>query len=68
MIIKHIGSKVLDLVPKYHTLEQTWPPSSVDLFPNEQNFDLDKSRQRFYHSLKEHHNISNIPKFRCKML
>jgi hypothetical protein len=24
----------------------------MDLFPNEQNFDLDKSRQRFYHSLK----------------
>ena len=34
MIIEHIGidiSKVLDLVPKYHTLEQwqTWPRSSV---------------------------------------
>ena len=41
---------------------------SMDLFPNEQNFDLDKSRQTFYHSLKEHHKISNIPKFRCKML
>jgi hypothetical protein len=40
----------------------------MDLFPNEQNFDLDKRRQRFYHSLKEHHKISNIPKFRCKML
>ena len=40
----------------------------MDLFPNEQNFDLDKSRQKFYHSLKEHHKISNIPKFRCKML
>jgi hypothetical protein len=24
----------------------------VDLFPNEQNFDLDKSRQKFHHSLK----------------
>jgi hypothetical protein len=31
--------------------------SSVDLFPNEQNFDLDKSRQKFHHSLKEHHKI-----------
>jgi hypothetical protein len=40
------------------------PGSWMDLFPNEQNFDLDKSRQR----LKEHHKISNIPKFRCKML
>jgi hypothetical protein len=31
-------------------------------------FDLDKSRQKFHHSLKEHHKISNIPKFRCEML
>ena len=37
----------------------------MDLFPNEQNFDLDKSS---YHSLKEDHKISNIPKFRCEML
>ena len=41
---------------------------SMDLFPNKQNFDLDKSRQNFSHSLKEHHKISNIPKFRCEML
>jgi hypothetical protein len=26
------------------------------------------SRQKFHHSLKEHHKISNIPKFRCEML
>ena len=32
------------------------------------NFDLNKSRQKFHHSLKEHHKISNIPKFRCEML
>jgi hypothetical protein len=38
----------------------------MDLFPNEQNFDLDKPRQTFHHSLKEHHKISNIPKFRCE--
>ena len=31
------------------------------------SFDLDKSRQKFHHSLKEHHKISNIPKFRCEM-
>jgi hypothetical protein len=37
-------------------------------FPNEQNFDLNKSRQTFHHSLKEHHKISNIPKFLCEML
>ena len=35
---------------------------------NEQNFDLNKSRQKFHHSLKEHHKISNIPMFRCEML
>jgi hypothetical protein len=40
----------------------------MDLFPNEQNFDLDKSRQTFPHSLIEHHKISNIPKFRCERL
>jgi hypothetical protein len=33
-----------------------------------QNFELNKSRQNFHYSLKEHHKISNIPKFRCKML
>jgi hypothetical protein len=32
------------------------------------NLDLNKSRQKFHHSLKEHHKISNIPKFRCEML
>jgi hypothetical protein len=24
--------------------------------------------QKFHHSLKEHHKISNIPKIRCEML
>jgi hypothetical protein len=42
--------------------------SAMDLFPNKQNFDLDKFRQTFHHSLKEHHKISNIPKFRCELL
>jgi hypothetical protein len=40
----------------------------IDLSPFEWNFDLDKSGQKFHHSLKEHHKISNIPKFRCEML
>ena len=40
----------------------------MDLLPNEQNFDLDKCRQKFYHGLKEGHKISNIPTFRCEML
>jgi hypothetical protein len=39
----------------------------MDLLPNKQNFDLDKCRQKFHHSLKEHHKISNILKFRCKI-
>jgi hypothetical protein len=48
--------------------ENTTYLCAMDLFPNEQNFDLDKSIQKFHHSLKEHHKISNIPKFRCEML
>ena len=47
---------------------QTFENDPMDLLPNEQNFDLDKSLQKFHHSLKEHHKISNIPKFRCEML
>ena len=47
----------------------TFVRATMDLFPiNEQNFDLDKSGQKFHHSLKEHHKISNISKFRCEML
>ena len=41
---------------------------TIDHLRNRQNFDLNKSRQKFHHSLKEHHKISNIPKFRCEML
>ena len=36
--------------------------------PINQNFELNKSRQKFHHSLKDHHKISNIPEFRCKTL
>jgi hypothetical protein len=36
--------------------------------PYEQNVDVGKSRQTCYYSLKEHHKVSNIPKFRCEML
>ena len=42
--------------------------AKTDHLRNRQNFDLNKSRQKFHHSLKEHHKISNIPKFRCEML
>ena len=41
---------------------------TIDHLRNRLNFDLNKSRQKFHHSLKEHHKISNIPKFRCEML
>ncbi len=41
---------------------------SMDHLHYRLNFDLNKSRQKFHHSLKEHHKISNIPKFRCEML
>ena len=41
---------------------------SMDHLRNRLNFDLNKSRQKFHRSLKEHHKISNIPKFRCEML
>jgi hypothetical protein len=40
----------------------------MDHSPINQNFELNKSGQKFHHSLKEHHKISNIPKFRCEML
>ena len=56
------------------TLKRLHVKSSSDLLvlmdhsPINQNFELNKSRQKFHHSLKEHHKISNIPKFRCKML
>jgi hypothetical protein len=43
--------------------------SVIDLSPFEWNFDICKSAgQKFHHSLKEHHKISTIPKFRCEML
>jgi hypothetical protein len=42
--------------------------SLIDHLRNRLNFDLNKSRQKFHYSLKEHHKISNIPKFRCEML
>jgi hypothetical protein len=41
---------------------------SMDQSDIEHNFELNKSSQNFHHSLKERHKISNIPKFRCKML
>jgi hypothetical protein len=34
--------------------------SRIDLSPYEWNFDLDMPGQKFHHSLKEHHKISEI--------
>jgi hypothetical protein len=41
---------------------------AIDHLRNRLNFDLNKSRQKFHHSLKEPHKISIIAKFRCEML
>jgi hypothetical protein len=41
---------------------------AIDLSPYEWNFVLDMPGQKFHHSSKEHHKISNIPKFRCEIL
>jgi hypothetical protein len=40
----------------------------MDYYLMNKIFYLDKSKKQFYHSLKEHHKISTIPKFRCEML
>jgi hypothetical protein len=40
----------------------------MDQSPINQNFDLNYSRQNFITAWKSNHKISNIPKFRCKML
>jgi hypothetical protein len=52
-------------------LINNWKTSLHFLVWTEYFYHLDKnfkSRQKFHHGLKEHHNISNIPKFRCEML
>jgi hypothetical protein len=53
---------------KYQEFGHLTQQDIMDHSPINQNFELNKSRQKFHHSLKEHHKISNIPKFRCKML
>jgi hypothetical protein len=59
---------LLSLFPPTALCVAAWFTLAIDLSPYEWNFDLDKSGQKFHHSLKEHHKISNIPKFRCEML
>ena len=56
------------LIHSFTSIRRRKSQPKMDLLHNEQNFDLDKSIQEFHHGLKEHHKISNIPKFRCKML
>jgi hypothetical protein len=54
--------------PLSSTIRKRFEGKIIDLSPYNRNFDLGKSRQIFHHSSKEHHKISNIPKFRCEML
>ena len=57
----------MQLPEKYTVLEVRLAKCDVNGHsPINQNLDLNKSRQKFHHSLKEHHKISNIPKFRAK--
>jgi hypothetical protein len=45
------------------------PEKTCGVFPIFFNFEWTYSLiGKFYHGLKEHHKISNIPKFRCEML
>ena len=41
---------------------------SMDLSPFRQNFEKNRNRQKYHHSLKEHPTFSKIAKFGCKML
>ena len=81
LIARHVDEKSCDceqIIIGFHMTSQqhVWSiktrhsywSESMDHFHYRLNFDLNKSRQKFHHSLKEHHKISNIPKFRCEML
>jgi hypothetical protein len=46
--------------PKSTATQWVNGPITVPNVFNEQNFDLDQSRQKFHHNLKKHHKISNI--------
>jgi hypothetical protein len=60
-----VGTQVLY---KDNIIDRSFNYHSMDHLHYRLNFDLNKSRQKFHHSLKEHRKISNIPKFRCEML
>ena len=40
----------------------------MDLSPIRQNFEKNRNRQKFHHSLKEHPMFTKIAKFGCQML
>ena len=40
----------------------------MDLSPFRQNFEKNRNRQKYHHTLKEHPTFTNIAKFRCEML
>ena len=41
---------------------------SMDLSPIRQNFEKNRNRQKYHHSLKEHPTFTKIAKFGCEML
>ena len=40
----------------------------MDLSPFKQNFEKNRNRQKYHHSLKEHPKFTKIAKFGCEML
>ena len=40
----------------------------MDVSPIRQNFEKDRNRQKYHHSLKEHPTFTKIAKFGCEML
>ena len=41
---------------------------TMDLSPFRQNFEKNRNRQKYHHSLKEHPTFTKIAKFGCEML
>ena len=41
---------------------------NMDLSPFRQNFEKNRNRQKYHHSLKEHPTFTKIAKFGCEML
>ena len=45
-----------------------WPQHAMHLSPFRQNFEKNRNRQKYHHSLKEHATFTKIAKFGCEML